>query len=251
MLCNPIPWKQFVVRQPRSQTVSDNFERGRRSAADNSSKGLELMTNKKQHDIVGSSKETISVGLLQSTPQASFEKGDCEITLERRKPLQSTSYKTISDNDEGTYTMLVELHDVDIMDHPLMTEEQRIAKDIEQMIEVLVERQRSGIVDFLSRKIKALKLSYDDFKKTMIIQLAPAAETGESSPANTQNNNPSDGIFPAKPAHASFYSRHYNSKKNIHDEADREIEIQERRRVFMEEIRATRLLRVREGLILW
>ncbi len=240
------------MRQPKSQTVRDNFERGRRSATDNKLQfGLDAdaSSSKKQHGIIGASKETLSVGL--STNQSiGFDDRDNEITLERRKPLQSTSYKTISDNDEGTYTMLIELHDVDIMDHPLMTEEQRVAKDIEQMIEVLVERQRSGIVDFLSRKIKALKLSYEDFKKNMMSPLAPAAETIDaSSGANNGTHPTSDGIFPAKPAHASFYSRHTNSRKTMHDEADRENEIQEKRRIFMEEIRATRLLRVRSEFL--
>lgn len=48
----------------------------------------------------------------------------------------------------------MEIFDIEIMDHPLMTDEIRYQKEIIQLVKVLDERKKNDIVGFLSRKLE-------------------------------------------------------------------------------------------------
>lgn len=130
--------------------------------------------------------------------------------------------------NDGTYTIVFDLHEIEIKDHPLMTQEQRISKECLDMINVLKERQRSGIVDFLDKKLTALKSAHMEFK------------LNNASIARAAEPEIDDGVYPAKPA-ASFYERR---GQTLQDEIIKEEMLKaEQNRDFLTDIRATRMLR--------
>lgn len=151
-------------------------------------------------------------------------KDEIDVSVELKKAGRVTKYKEI--DGASSYKLLLDIHSVNLKDHPYMTEEIRLSKECMEMIHVLRERQKSGIVSFLDRKLTALKNAHMDFKmRNAVIE------------ESKQNLN--DGIYPAKPD-ASYYTRHESEERKA---AMNESEIQQTNRNFLEDIRATRILR--------
>lgn len=222
MWVTPIPWKQFLYRPQFSKTVIEyyNGNLGAPNAAiisPNDSVSEEKKVGfKTQTELISGPKTTLSPDYLST---------------ELVKASMTSKFKSIPPKiNDGSYTLLFDIHDIDIKDHPLMTDEIRVAKECIDMISVLRERQKSGLVEFLDEKLTALKSAHMEFK----------LRSRELETKNDPNDTFSDGIYPAKPA-ASFYERHGDSAKNSLLEKERSNS--EQNRNFLEDIRATRLLR--------
>jgi hypothetical protein len=227
----PIPWKQFLSRPQNSKTVIEYYNSTGSLGGKNLAKIVPagIIATGNMED------EVKHVGFkpdmhLVSTRSRSTLSHDY-LALDLVKASISSKFRSIPPKvNDGSYTLIFDIHSIDIKDHPLMTVEIRMAKECLDMAGVLKERQKSGIVEFLDKKLTALKGAYFDFKLSGV-GVAKAAEPEDSF---------DDGIYPAKPA-TSFYARHVDTGK---DEA---LEIETRRveqnKEFLEDIRATRLLR--------
>ncbi|KAI9202742.1 uncharacterized protein BJ171DRAFT_626486 [Polychytrium aggregatum] len=77
--------------------------------------------------------------------------------IERRSAVRSMSFKPVLDNPTGSYVMIIDLVDISLNEHPLMTEEMRLAIEIESWVRLLRSRKRNGIVTFLTRKLESLR----------------------------------------------------------------------------------------------
>ena len=134
LLVTYIPWKYSRNRPSYSKTVQAHIDRDLQEVL---AKSSSIVTNQ--------------VKDLSSSPNG-YE--DDIIELERRKPQLSSAFKKIQENSDGTYTIVMEIFDIEIMDHPLMTDEIRYQKEIIQLVKVLDERKKNDIVGFLSRKLE-------------------------------------------------------------------------------------------------
>ena len=76
--------------------------------------------------------------------------------LERRGPVKVSNYRKVMDSPDGSYTLLLQLHSLRILDHPLITNEFRIAKNIESLMDIWNERKRIKIVKYLTNKLEVL-----------------------------------------------------------------------------------------------
>ncbi|KAI8850725.1 hypothetical protein BC829DRAFT_442050 [Chytridium lagenaria] len=70
------------------------------------------------------------------------------------KALPSSKYRPIMDTSDGTYLLVVRLGNITFLDHPLMTEEIKIARDVENWINMLKSRRRVNVVGFLTQKLE-------------------------------------------------------------------------------------------------
>ncbi|RKO87442.1 hypothetical protein BDK51DRAFT_50721 [Blyttiomyces helicus] len=164
-----------------------------------------------------------------------------ETGLVRCKATRPSRYRPIADRADGTYLLVVELVAMTLADHPLMNKEMRVAREIEERVEALRERRRARVVEFLARKVQALRDAFAEYKRTApdFDALAAAAEKARTA---ARESGSLDGIYPAKPI-TSFHSRHADrdaarlTRMRSEDEA--------RRRAFLEDIQAARMLRVR------
>ncbi|ORY45278.1 hypothetical protein BCR33DRAFT_716564 [Rhizoclosmatium globosum] len=124
-----------------------------------------------------------------------------------RKPHPTSPFRHITTTPDGYYTLVFSLGSLNFTEHPLMTEECKLAKDVEEWIYALRARKKVDLVGFLSRKLEALKYSYAEYvdRTERILSstnaIKPAAEVEP------------DGIYPAKPTGSnttkrrSFHSR--------------------------------------------
>lgn len=73
--------------------------------------------------------------------------------LERIAPTKVSNFRKVMDSPDGSYTLLLQLDSLRILDHPLITNEFRIAKNIENLMEIWKERRRIKIVNYLTNKL--------------------------------------------------------------------------------------------------
>jgi hypothetical protein len=73
--------------------------------------------------------------------------------LERVAPTKVSNFRKVMDSADGSYTLLVQLNSLKILDHPLITNEFRIAKNIENLMDVWNERKRMKIVNYLTNRL--------------------------------------------------------------------------------------------------
>jgi hypothetical protein len=73
--------------------------------------------------------------------------------LERVAPTKVSNFRKVMDSADGSYTLLVQLDSLKILDHPLVTNEFRIAKNIENLMDVWKERKRIKIVQYLTNRL--------------------------------------------------------------------------------------------------
>ncbi|KAJ3221081.1 Coiled-coil and C2 domain-containing protein 2A [Clydaea vesicula] len=223
----PVPWKQIIERPIYSSIFKEYISK---NASAN------VFTNiHSQEDENSSSILQYQQNYLDATEYYLENISDESlIELQLTKADLSSKYKPIvKENKKSSFTLILKLFDIDIKDHPLMTEEIRIAKELKDMNDVLKEREKSGIVKFLDRKLKALKLAYKEF---LIQNQTPIAKAAES------NFNDTDKIYPAKPTNVSFYNRN-RTHSEFNDEYEKLKNISDQKRTYLEDIRATRLLR--------
>ena len=91
---------------------------------------------------------------LDSTNQLEAQNARGFSILERRPAVASSNFRRVMDSADGSYTLILRLESLKILDHPLITQEFRLAKNIESLIETWEERRRIKIVPFLSNKLE-------------------------------------------------------------------------------------------------
>ncbi|KAJ1546431.1 Coiled-coil and C2 domain-containing protein 2A, partial [Nowakowskiella sp. JEL0078] len=143
------------------------------------------------------------------------------------------------DTPTGTYTLVFDVIGVVFEDHRLMLDEARVAKELGEVVEVIEERRRVGVVDFLSEKLKVgqcftLKNSYSDYLKNYPDKI----DIVDSASGDT------DGIYVAKPV--TRYTLEKDLEKVKENEKNRKNNEEFRKKAYREDIRNTRLLRVRD-----
>jgi hypothetical protein len=79
--------------------------------------------------------------------------------LERVAPTKVSNFRKVMDSADGSYTLLVQLDSLKILEHPLITNEFRIAKNIENLMDVWNERKRMKIANYLTNRL-AVSLIY-------------------------------------------------------------------------------------------
>lgn len=116
-----------------------------------------------------------------------------------------------------------------------MTEEYKLGRDLEELTQILHERKKSGVVEFLSRKLKALKASYETHKQ------AYQKMASYDSVSGNENKEDANGI-PRLPTQSAYFERH----KGLHEveEKKRRQKMREDLRQFRQDIKNTRMLRV-------
>ncbi|KAJ3213859.1 Coiled-coil and C2 domain-containing protein 2A [Dinochytrium kinnereticum] len=157
-----------------------------------------------------------------------------------RKALPSSNFRPIMDSADGTYLLVVRLGNITFLDHPLMTEEIKIAREIENWINMLKSRKRVNVVGFLTQKLEALKKGYKDYIQKTEAMLNPIPATMEPDSL--------DSIYSAKPVSTNYYAKHLADRdREQRDALGRNDE--SRRKEFRKDIRATRLLRDTESQV--
>ncbi|KAI8621278.1 hypothetical protein BC830DRAFT_275158 [Chytriomyces sp. MP71] len=186
------------------------------------------------------SRSSISLRLLEESSPI-LEDADTHaidgLALVLRKPAVTTPYRLITDNPNGHYTLVFSLGSLNFVEHPLMVEECKIAKEVEDLIYTLRTRKKTDLVGFLSRKLEALKAAYAEYvdRTERILNAATLASEEES-----------EGIYPAKPVGSKYYEKNVLPREESERESLR-IQDQERRKEFRTDIRSTRLLRDSES----
>ncbi|KAJ3413142.1 Coiled-coil and C2 domain-containing protein 2A [Chytridiales sp. JEL 0842] len=158
------------------------------------------------------------------------------MALVLKKALPSTPFRPITDNPDGTYLLVMTLGSLVIEEHPLLTDECKQMRQIENWISLLRARKKTDVVQYLTNKLESLKTAYSEFMSRseylLKSDVAAAAEVDE--------------IYPAKPHSKSFYARHIAKREEAEREKVRQ-DHEDRRKEFLEDIRATRLLRDTEA----
>ncbi|KAJ3074753.1 Coiled-coil and C2 domain-containing protein 2A [Podochytrium sp. JEL0797] len=157
-----------------------------------------------------------------------------------RKPHTTTPFCQITDTQDGYYSLVFSLGCVAFTQHPLMTEECKLAKEVEEWIYQLRARKKTDLVGFLSRKLEALKIAFMEYTERTERILA------SSSMAKVATDDERDGIYPAKPTHSKYYETNVIPREEEEKERIRQNHI-EKQREFREDIRSTRLLRDAEA----
>jgi hypothetical protein len=80
--------------------------------------------------------------------------GSFSADIEMRKAFKNSTFRRVMDSDDGSYHLIMELDSLQITDHPLITEEFKIAKSLESLLELWESRKKSKIIDFLTNKLK-------------------------------------------------------------------------------------------------
>ncbi|KAJ3050351.1 Coiled-coil and C2 domain-containing protein 2A [Rhizophlyctis rosea] len=153
--------------------------------------------------------------------------------LTRQKALPLTPYHPVTDHPTGTYYLLLDLRNLQIDSHPLMNQEASLTRDIESLVSSLKQRKQARIVEYLDGKVEALRAAYLDY-----VRAHPLKSLGK------EEEDKGDGIYDAKPVHG------YYAKLAERDRVRREregFEVEATRRAYLEDIRATRLLRDTES----
>ncbi|KAJ3105635.1 Coiled-coil and C2 domain-containing protein 2A [Phlyctochytrium planicorne] len=163
----------------------------------------------------------------------------CHLVLKKAMP--SSKFKPIMDSSDGTYLMIVRLGNISFSDHPLMTEEIKIAREIENWISMLKARKRVNVVGFLSQKLEALRRTYGEYAEQNQRFHHQSNETITNSPSN-------EAIYLAKPVTSNYYSKHLADRDREHKANS--LRNQEKKiREIRKDIRATRLLRDTESQV--
>ncbi|KAJ3196676.1 hypothetical protein HK101_008130 [Irineochytrium annulatum] len=159
------------------------------------------------------------------------------LELVRRPALRSTRFKPIMDTADGSYLLVFKLGDLSFENHPLMSEEIKLAKHVETWMALIKARRKSNVVPFLTDKLQTLKTSYEEYKTRINILL------DSKRPKTTDAMSPPDEeIYSAMPVATSYYGKFIAEKEEVEfQRAQRRDE--ERRREYREDIRSTRLLR--------
>ncbi|KAJ3083127.1 Coiled-coil and C2 domain-containing protein 2A, partial [Quaeritorhiza haematococci] len=144
--------------------------------------------------------------------------------LQLTKASVLSNRKSISDSPTGSYQLVFDLRGLGFSEHPLMTEEIRVAKEAEGYVKLLNERRKIGVVEFLTTKLKALKDAHTQFE----------AEYNKSQRECTSTT-------PTTPS-TSVYVEFQQKQKSLIEARERR-EKEKRLLEYLEEIRATRLLR--------
>jgi hypothetical protein len=163
----------------------------------------------------------------------SYQHADDAMALVLKKALPSTPFRPITDNPDGSYLLVMTLGSLVIEEHPLLTEECKLMRRIEDWITLLRARRKSDVVGFLSHKLESLKAAYQEYMERSAHLSKPEVAAAAEH----------DGIYPAKPHSQSFYARHIAKREEAEKERMK-LDHEDRRREFLEDIRATRLLRV-------
>ena len=217
-----IPWKHHINRPKYSDTVKTYLKSLQSIAQENANfDELKAVRNNQVSPITEQS---------NNPPIAVVEEQDEEhLQLVLTNALISSKFKKISlDNGQQSYRLIIELKDINIKDHHLMIPEIRLAKECVDLLSILHQRQKSGIISFLDKKLAALKRAHAEFKSS-IKSIALSAE-------------PRPEIDVLKPASVSFYQRH-SKIQEFNAARLRENAEKLRNREFLDDIRATRLLR--------
>jgi hypothetical protein len=90
--------------------------------------------------------------------------------LELVKAFRNSSFKKVMDSPDGTYELMLFLDNLVLTDHPLITNEFRIAKDLEKLIKNWTQRRKAKLVEFLSMKLQ-VSFVIDFFLKKDLFKL--------------------------------------------------------------------------------
>ncbi|KAI8925641.1 hypothetical protein BC831DRAFT_263275 [Entophlyctis helioformis] len=175
--------------------------------------------------------------------------GDPSTDLERRMPAPAADQSRRLGTESASYVLAIDLVGLDFHDHPLMTEELRLSNTIVDLVALIRDRQRTNLVGFLGAKLEALRAEYDEFKRTSPFsdQIALSAEP-EAIETDAQAATRDTGIYTARPApqRSVVIARIQGAEQKerarlarLNDEATRF--------AFLQDIRATRLLRDAEA----
>ncbi|KAI9317369.1 hypothetical protein DFJ73DRAFT_635749, partial [Zopfochytrium polystomum] len=138
----------------------------------------------------------------------------------------------------GEYTLVFCLAGLDVEEHPLLCEEIKLAREVERWISALRARRSADVTGFLTKKLTALKASYDEYLKRssrLLAALTAAAANRDGRPKNS-DGSPVSGYFQQTAA-----AREAAWREKARDEHE------EKRLSYMNEIRATRLQRDAES----
>ncbi|KAJ3139070.1 Coiled-coil and C2 domain-containing protein 2A [Physocladia obscura] len=184
------------------------------------------------------SRSSVSLRMLES-PEMPVEDNDFfdEMALILRKPLHTSPFNLITDGVDGYYTLVFSLGSLVFSEHPLMTEECKLTKEVEECIHILRFRRKTDIVGFLTRKLESLKISYTEYVERTEGYLVSVNQNRSES-----RMEDADGIFPAKPIDSKYYQTNIAPREEQEIETLRENDVKKRRE-FREDIRSTRLLR--------
>jgi hypothetical protein len=84
--------------------------------------------------------------------------------LELIKAFKKSSFRRVMDSPDGTYELMMYLDNLCITDHPLTTNEFRLAKELEKMVANWTQRRKSKLVEFLSIKLKVRSFFSNNLK---------------------------------------------------------------------------------------
>ncbi|KAJ3015756.1 UNVERIFIED_CONTAM: Coiled-coil and C2 domain-containing protein 2A [Siphonaria sp. JEL0065] len=158
-----------------------------------------------------------------------------------RKPHPTTPHTHIANSSDGYYTLVFSLGRLEFTEHPLLTEECKLAKEVEDWIFTLRARKKIDLVGFLTRKLEALKQAYTDY-----IDRTERILNSTHTILPLVEEEGGGGIYPAKPTSSKYYETHVLPREEEEKERIR-LQDSEKRREFREDIRSTRLLRDAEA----
>lgn len=154
-----------------------------------------------------------------------------ELALSLLPISKPSPYKDIADTPRGTYLIVFELFEMTLLDHPLMTEEMKLARDVEEWIISLTERRKKGIVESLDRKLGAIQQAYNECKQFNPLP-SSSSVIGQDGP---------DEIFAATPVHRVKHQRQKIAERELIQKSILS------RKALLEDMRVTRLLRDAEA----
>ncbi|KAJ3198266.1 Coiled-coil and C2 domain-containing protein 2A, partial [Entophlyctis luteolus] len=164
------------------------------------------------------------------------------MALVLRKASYVTSSSLITDSSNGMYTLVFSLGCIVFNDHPLISEECRLAKDVEEWIYVLRARRKADIVGYLTKKLETLKIAYNEY----VERTEKYLNSGNSSSNIGQLAGIDQEIYPAKPVASKYHEKAIVPR--LEEERERMVLADAgKRKEFRDEIRSTRLLRDSEA----
>ena len=93
-----------------------------------------------------------------------FDSSQSEMAMVLHKPSKSTE-DTSNLYGSTSFQLVFTFHSLAFAEHPLMTEEIRIAKSIQEMVQKVQQRQRAKHLQYLEGKVMAMQESYFSFKE--------------------------------------------------------------------------------------
>jgi hypothetical protein len=91
---------------------------------------------------------------------------DDEFTTTRHKPSKPGVRPEVefASPDQGRYQLVFDIREMILEDHPYMNDEARVSKEMTHLIEMLAERRRSNLMEYLDNKILVQKRAYEEHK---------------------------------------------------------------------------------------